>query len=293
MKRHEIAVLGSTMSYVEAGERGPTVLLLHGNPTSSFIWRNVIPQIAPSARCVAPDLIGFGRSGKPDIGYRFADHVRYVDAFIEALGLKQMYFVVQDWGSALGFHYAARKPDSVRGLAFMEFIRPMPTWEDFSPEPQAQALFKAFRTPGQGEKLVREENAFVEQVIPSVTVHKLSEEEMMAYRDPFPTPASRKPILAFPRDLPIAGEPADVYEMSEWDHEALRESQYPKLLFHGDPGALISPATARKFAGQLRNCQLVNLGPGRHYLQEDHGETIGRTVADWIGKIERGATKPA
>jgi haloalkane dehalogenase len=291
--RRDIGVLGSTMSYVEAGSRGPTALFLHGNPTSSYIWRNIIPHVAPNARCIAPDLIGYGRSGKPEIEYRFADHVRYLDAFIDALDLDEIVLVAQDWGTAIAFHFAARRPESVTGLAFMEFIQPTPTWDEFHQKPQARDLFKAFRTPGQGERLILEENVFVERVIPNAVVRKLSEEEMAAYRAPFPTPASRKPILQFPRELPIAGEPRDVYATIEQDHAALRTSEYPKLMFCGDPGALISPALAEAYAARLRNCRLIKLGAGAHYLQEDHPDAIGRALSDWIANIDGRAARRA
>jgi haloalkane dehalogenase len=275
-------VLDSTMSYVDTGGKGPVVLFLHGNPTSSYIWRDIIPHVAPVARCIAPDLIGFGQSGKPDIDYRFLDHVRYLDAFLDALHLDDLVIVAQDWGTALAFHYAARRPERMRGLAFMEFIQPAPNWDAYHRRPQARELFKAFRTPGVGERLILEENVFIERVIPGSVLRPLREDEMNAYRAPFPTPASRKPILQFPRELPIAGEPADVYAMLERDHAALRASTYPKLLFYGDPGALVSPDQATALAAALQNCRLVALGPGAHYLQEDHAEAIGRAIHAWL-----------
>jgi len=283
--RHDIEILGSTMSYVTAGSNGPVVLFLHGNPTSSHIWRNIIPHVAPVGRCIAPDLIGFGRSGKPDIAYRFADHVRYLDAFQDALGLRDVVTVAQDWGTALAFHRAARFPQSTIGLAFMEFIKPLPSWDAFHQRPQARELFQAFRTPGKGEKLILEDNVFIERVLPGGIRRTLSSEEMDAYRAPFLTPQSRRPILAFPRELPIAGEPADVYAMSERDRAALRASTYPKLLFSADPGALISPAVAKAFAAELRNCRHIDLGPGAHYLQEDHPATIGEALHAWLAEI--------
>jgi haloalkane dehalogenase len=283
--RHDIAILGSTMSYVTAGSSGPVVLFLHGNPTSSYIWRNIIPHVAPVARCIAPDLIGFGHSGKPDIAYRFADHIRYLDAFLDAFGIRDVVIVAQDWGTALAFHRTARFPQSIIGLAFMEFIQPIPNWDAFHQRPQARELFQAFRTPGKGEKLVLEDNVFVERVLQGSILRTLTKEEMDAYRAPFPTPQSRRPILALPRELPIGGEPADVYAMSEHDHAALRASTYPKLLFSGDPGALISLTAAKAFAAELRNCRHIDLGPGAHYLQEDHPDAIGRALTAWLREI--------
>ncbi len=278
-------VLDSVISYSSAGKGEPAVLFLHGNPTSSYIWRNIIPHVIPKARCIAPDLIGFGRSGKPDIEYRFADHVRYLDAFIKALDLQRLILVAQDWGTALAFHYARRHAGNVLGLAFMEFILPAPSWGDFHQSPEARELFKAIRTNGTGERMVLDENVFVEFVLPRSVLRGLTEEEMSAYREPFPTPKSRKPILSLPRELPIAGEPADVNHLLELAHAAVRQSRYPKLLFYGEPGALLSPAAARDYAGRLHNCRLVNLGPGAHYLQEDHSEAIGKELAKWIDQV--------
>ncbi|WP_456619587.1 MULTISPECIES: haloalkane dehalogenase [unclassified Bradyrhizobium] len=290
------SVLGSTMAYRETGaDDAPVALFLHGNPTSSHIWRNILPLVSPVARCIAPDLVGFGQSAKPDIAYRFFDHVRYLDAFIEERGISSAYLVAQDWGTALAFHLAARRPDLVRGVAFMEFIRPMPTWQDFHhtevAEEQdhaeaARAAFRKFRMPGEGEALILEANAFVERVLPGGIVRKLSEAEMAPYRAPFPTPQSRRPVLALPRELPIAGEPADVYAALQSAHAALAASSYPKLLFAGEPGALVSPEFAARFASTLKHCALVRLGAGLHFLQEDHAEAIGRSVAGWIAGIE-------
>jgi haloalkane dehalogenase len=282
----QVPVLNSTMAYREAGSPGsPTVLFLHGNPTSSYIWRNIIPLVAPVAHCIAPDLIGFGQSGKPHIEYRFFDHVRYLDAFLERLGISSAYVVAQDWGTGLAFHLAARRPEFVRALAFMEFIRPMPTWNDFHPD-QIET-FKRFRTPGVGEKMILDENLFVEAVLPAATVRKLTDEEMAVYRAPFPTPESRRPTWRFPNDLPIAGEPADVYAVIEQAHRALAQSSYPKLLFVGEPGALVSPAFAERFVSGLKNCKLIRVGPGLHFLQEDHPKEIGSAVHKWLAELEK------
>jgi haloalkane dehalogenase len=247
----QVNVLGSTMAYREAGNPdAPVALFLHGNPTSSYLWRNVIPLVAPAAYCIAPDLIGFGQSGKPDIEYRFADHVRYLDAFLANAGISSAFVIAHDWGTALAFHLAARGPEFIRGLAFMEFIWPLPTWEDFPAS--ARETFQKFRTPGVGEEMILEGNAFVEGVLPSATVRKITDEEMSVYRAPFPTPASRRPTWRFPNELPIAGEPADVFSTLEKAHRALAHSSYPKLLFAGNPGALVSPTFAESFAKGLK-----------------------------------------
>jgi haloalkane dehalogenase len=282
----KLSALDSEMAYREAGSRdAPVALFLHGNPTSSYIWRKILPLVAPVAHCIAPDLIGFGQSGKPDIAYRFEDHVRYLDAFLAKMGIGSAYLVVQDWGSGLGLHLAARRPEFVRGLAFMEFIRPIPTWDEFLRGSPAREMFRKFRTPGEGEKLILEGNAFVE-LMPGAIRRKLTDEEMAVYRAPFPTPESRRPTWRFPNELPIAGEPADVYATMERAHEALAASTYPKLLFAAEPGALVPPAYAEDLAGKLKDCRFVKLGDGIHFLQEDHPETIGRSVAAFIAEVE-------
>jgi haloalkane dehalogenase len=289
-RRCRVPVLTSELAFLECGQAGaPVALFLHGNPTSSYIWRNIVPAVADVAHCFAPDLIGFGRSGKPDIAYRFRDHVAYLDAFLAATGITSAYVVAQDWGTALAFELAARRPDFVRGLAFMEFIRPMASWDDFHQSEAARDTFRKFRTPGIGEKMIIEDNAFVERVLPMSIRRTLTDEEMNAYREPFSTPRSRFPVWRLPNELPIAGSPADVTETLDAALSALRSSRYQKTLFVGEPGALISPQFGREFAASLRNCRVVELGEGAHYLQEDHPEAIARGVIDLIkaGEQER------
>jgi haloalkane dehalogenase len=196
------------------------------------------------AHCIAPDLIGFGQSGKPDIEYRVADHVRYLDAFLDHAGISSAFVVAQDWGTALAFLLAARRPEFIRGLAFMEFIRPLPSWDGFVPG--AIETFQKFRTPGVGEEMILENNFFVEEVLPGATVRRLSEEEMSVYRAPFPTSESRRPTWRFPNEIPIEGEPADVYSSLEKAHEALTQSTYPKLLFAGDPATSCRPGSLER-----------------------------------------------
>ena len=288
-----VSVLDSTMSYREDGpQSAPAVLFLHGNPTSSYIWRNIMPAVAGTHRTIAPDLIGYGQSGKPDIDYRFADHVRYLDAFLDALNLGSFYIVAQDWGTALAFHFAARFPQRVKGLAFMEFIRPFNRWDDFHQNPQARATFQKFRTPGVGEQLIQRDNLFLERVLPGSIKRTLSEEEAAAYRVPFPTEQSRKPIWRLANELPIEGQPEDVHAWLTQAHAALEKSTYPKLLFVGDPGAVVSPAYAKQFAAAQRNIRLVELGPGFHYLQEDHATLIGEELRAWIDSIEARPSMP-
>ena len=283
----KVSVHNSVMAYRSMGERDlPVALFLHGNPTSSYIWRNIIPAVSEVAYCVAPDLIGFGQSGKPDIEYSFADHVAYLDRFLEEAGIDRAYVVAQDWGTALAFELAARRRSFVRGMAFMEFIRPMQSWEEFHQAPQAREIFKKFRTPGVGEQLILRENAFVERILPGSIHRKLSDDEMEIYRQPFPDERSRIPALRLPNELPIEGSPANVHELLSQAHAALKSATYPKMLFVGNPGALVSPAFGRTFATGLIDCELVELGNGAHYLQEDHPQAIAEGVIKLVERTE-------
>jgi haloalkane dehalogenase len=283
----KVSVYNSTMAYRPMGERGkPVALFLHGNPTSSYIWRNIMPTVSEAAYCIAPDLIGFGQSGKPDIEYRFADHVAYLDRLLVELEIEAAYVIAQDWGTALGFELAARRRSFVRGMAFMEFIRPMESWDEFHQAPQAREIFKKFRTPGVGEQLILRENAFVEKILPGSIRRKLSDEEMETYRQPFLDERSRIPTLRFPNELPIEGSPREVHEILSHAHATLKKSTYPKVLFGGNPGALVSPAFGRAFASDLIDCEFVELGDGAHYLQEDHPQAIAKGVLKLIERTE-------
>ena len=275
-----VDVLGSKMHYVEEGA-GEPVLFLHGNPTSSYLWRNVIPHVSPQARCIAPDLIGMGKSDKPDIEYRLADHIRYVDGLIEALGLKNITFVIHDWGSALGFHYARRHEENVRGLVFMEaIVRPV-TWDEW-PE-QARQVFQGFRTPGVGENMILEQNMFVEAVLPGAVLRKLTDEEMARYREPYPDAKSRTPTWRWPNEIPIEGEPADVVEIVEAYGKWLKSSQTPKLLLYAEPGAILAGPLVEWCKSNIANLKAQSIGAGSHFVQEDQPQAIGRAIADWYG----------
>ena len=278
-----VEVLGSQMAYVDEGQEqpgAPVALLLHGNPTSSYLWRNVIPHIAPHIRCIAPDLIGFGHSDKPDIDYRVEDHARYLQAFIEALSLRDVVLIVHDWGSALGMDWARRHPAQVKGIALMEFLAPVATWLDLPATPYE--FFKALRDPELGPQMVIDQNIFIEEGLPAATVRELSEDEMREYRRPFADLRHRTPVYRFPNELPIAGEPVDVYTMATAYHEWLLDTDTPKLFFHATPGQFIPPARAQFYAEHLKNCRVVDLGHGLHYLPEDHADTIGKETADWL-----------
>ncbi|MBU0515966.1 MAG: haloalkane dehalogenase [Proteobacteria bacterium] len=280
---HYVEVLGSKMHYVDQG-RGAPILFLHGNPTWSYLWRNIIPHLVPLGRCLAPDLIGMGKSDKPDLDYRLKDHIPYIDGFIEALGLEDLTLVVHDWGSAIGFDYARRHEGNVRGLAFMEAIlAPAPSWDVF-PEDMA-GLFKSFRTPDLGWKLIVDKNMFIENVLPASVVRRLTEEEMNQYREPFTNPADRKPVWRWPNEIPIEGRPADVVELVGAYNHWLQRTPRPKLLLYAAPGALIRPPMVEWCRDHLSNLETVDLGDGVHFLQEDHPHRIGAALADWYGRL--------
>jgi haloalkane dehalogenase len=282
--RH-VEVHGSRMAYVDEGSGDP-IVFLHGNPTSSYLWRNVIPHLSGLGRCIAPDLIGMGRSDKPELDYRFVDHARYVDGFLSALDLQRITFVIHDWGSALGLDWAMRHPDRVRGIAMMEAIlRPIPSWEQFPAE--GRELFQQLRTPGVGEAMVLDHNVFVEQLLPGGVLRGLTAAEMAHYREPYAERAARKPTLAWPRQIPIAGEPADVVEIVTRYGEALCRSQLPKILFTAEPGAMVRPPLVAWCRENLPNLEVVALGKGSHFLQEDHPHALGEKLADWLRRRVR------
>ncbi len=273
-----IEVEGSKIHYVDEGTGDP-ILFLHGNPTSSYLWRNIIPYAAKVGRAIAPDLIGMGKSDKPDIEYRFFDHVRYIDAFIEQLGLQNITFVIHDWGSGIGFHYASRHEGNTKGLAFMEAILPMQSWDAF-PE-GARDLFKSFRTKDVGEDLLIKKNVFVENVLPGSVVRTLTGEEMDRYREPYKEEAARKPVWRWPNELPIEGKPADVWEAAVAYHEWLQRTEVPKILFHATPGAIMQAPLVKSLESTLKNLKTVDIGPGVHFVQEDNPHKIGEELAKW------------
>ena len=274
-----VEVEGARLHYIDEGHGDP-ILFLHGNPTSSYLWRNVIPHVTPYGRAIALDLIGMGRSDKPDIAYRFFDHVRYVEGFIEALGLENLTLVIHDWGSGLGFYYASRHEGNVKGIAFMEAIlAPLSSWDQFPAG--ARATFQAFRTPDVGWEMIVNQNVFVEQVLPGAIIRTLTEAEMDRYREPYLDPATRKPVWRWPNELPIEGEPADVVEAVAAYHSWLQKTEIPKLLFHATPGAVLPASLVEWSSTNLNNLEIVDLGEGIHFLQEDHPHEIGRKLSDW------------
>ena len=277
--RRRARVLDTEMAYVDTG-RGDPVVFLHGNPTSSYLWRNIIPHVAREHRCLAPDLVGMGDSGKvPSGSYRFVDHARYLDAWFDAVGLtRDVTLVVHDWGSALGFHWARRYPDRVRGLAYMEaLVRPV-TWGEWPDA--ARKIFQAMRSPA-GEEMVLQKNVFVERILPASVLRGLTEDEMAVYRRPYREPGeSRRPTLTWPREIPIDGEPPDVVAIADAYARWLSQSDTPKLFVNAEPGTILTGAQ-REFCRRWPNQQEVTVR-GSHFIQEDSPAEIGQAIAAFL-----------
>lgn len=283
-KQH-ITVNGKTMAYVELGE-GKPIVFQHGNPTSSYLWRNIMPHLRDQGRCIAIDLIGMGDSDKLDesdaSSYTFVQHREYLDGALQALGVdSDVTLVLHDWGSALGFDWANRHRAAVKGIAYMEgIVRPV-SWSDW-PE-AARGIFQGFRSEA-GETMVLEKNSFVERVLPGSILRELCDEEMAVYRRPFQHAGEdRRPTLSWPRQIPIDGEPADVVEIVQSYADWLAQSDLPKLFINAEPGAiLIGPQ--REFCRSWPNQTEVTV-PGNHFLQEDSPHEIGEAIADWLRRI--------
>ena len=280
--RKRAMVLDSEMAYVDVGAGDP-VVFLHGNPTSSYLWRNIIPYLADRARCLAPDLIGMGASGKNPAGsYRFLDHAKYLDAFLETVGAaNNVTFVIHDWGSALGFHWGNRHREAVKGYCYMEAIVMPVEWDDW-PE-AARRAFQGLRSEG-GEALVLENNMFVERILPGSVLRGLTDAEMDVYRRPFAEAGEgRRPTLTWPRELPIGGEPADVVEIVKAYGDWLSTSDLPKLLVNAEPGAILK-GRQLGFARSWPNTTEVTVA-GNHFIQEDSPHQIGDALREWYAKL--------
>jgi haloalkane dehalogenase len=280
--RRRVAVLDTEMSYVDTGEGDP-VVFLHGNPTSSYLWRNIIPYLSELGRCLAPDLVGMGQSGKsPASTYRFVDHARYLDAWFKAMNLtSNVTLVIHDWGSALGFHRATRYPEQIQAIAYMEAIAMPMRWEDFG---EAEPIFRRLRSE-KGEQMILEENFFVERILPGAILRKLSDQEMSAYRAPFLAREARLPTLVWPRQIPIEGEPADVTQIVESYGKAMSQSGLPKLLIVGEPGILIR-GRALEFCRTWPNQTEVTV-KGLHFLPEDSPHEIGRALQKFVKSVRQ------
>jgi haloalkane dehalogenase len=293
-KKKKRRVLGREMAYVEVGEGDP-IVLLHGNPTSSYLWRNVLPYLEPLGRCIAPDLIGMGDSDKlPDSGpssYRFVEHRRYLDALLEALNVRErVTFVIHDWGSALGFDWCNRHREAAKGIAYMEAIVVPQRWDHWDKFGMRSAL-QGLRSE-KGEEMVLRDNFFIEQILPKAILRRLSSAEMAEYRRPFSEPGEgRRPTLTWPRQIPVEGEPADVVAIVAAYANWLATSSVPKLFLKAVPGGILSSdadlEVVRKFPQQTE----VSIA-GVHYVQEDSPDEIGQAIAGWLKALESIGLKP-
>ncbi len=276
-----VEVNKSRMAYVEAGASdGPPVVLVHGNPTSAYLWRNVIPHLEGSGRVIAVDLIGMGQSDKPDIGYRFNDQAAYFSGFMEAMGFKDVVLVLHDWGGGVGIDYAARNEGKVRGIVLLEAaMKPMSLSEaDFA----TRYLFGRFRDPEDGHEIIAVDNYFVEKLVPMMSGRELTDQEMAAYRRPYPTVESRKPVAQWPREIPLDGAPEDNTRRIGANYEWLKRADVPLLMMYADPGMIWTEETRPQLVADLPRMKSVSVGSGLHYLQEVQPTKIGRTVADWV-----------
>jgi len=287
--RRRIKVLDSEISYVDVGQGDP-IVFLHGNPTSAYLWRNIIPHVSGLGRCLATDLVGMGRScSSPGSAYRFLDHSRYLDAWFEALGLvANVTLVLHDWGSALGFYRAYRQPEQMRAIAYMEAIVAPRRWQDFPPG--RDKFFRALRSE-EGERLVLDDNYFIETVLPKSVIRKMSDTEMEAYRMPFRKREARMPMLVWPRELPIEGEPADVVAIVERYGAWLADSPLPKLFINAEPGAIMR-GRIRDFARTWPNQTEVTVA-GSPFIQEDSPAEIGVALRNFISNGRSAPAKSA
>jgi haloalkane dehalogenase len=283
LPKQTVEVHGRQMAYTEMGEGDP-IVFLHGNPTSSYLWRNIMPHAKHLGRCIAPDLIGMGDSEKlPESGpdrYRFVEHRHYLDGLLEALGVTEnVVLVIHDWGSALGFDWANRHRDAMQGICYMEgIVMPIPGWDEFSK--QAAPVFQGFRSQA-GEGMVLEKNIFVEKVLPGSVMRGLTDAEMAVYRRPFADAGEdRRPTLTWPRQIPIAGEPEDVVAISRDYADWMAENDMPKLFVNAEPGAILT-GKVREFCRTWKNQTEVTV-KGSHFIQEDSPDEIGSALAEWI-----------
>jgi len=278
-----VTVDGSKMHYVDVGE-GDTILFLHGNPTSSYLWRNIIPHLSEQGRCVAVDLIGMGKSDHPDIPYRYDDHYRYLCGFIDALGIgSNLTLVIHDWGSGLGFRWAHDHEQDVRAIVFMEAMIRGLSFDDM-PGTLRMAM-RMMRSPGIGWLMISAANIFLNKMLPDLTYAEMSPEVLAHYRSAFPTIASRKAVRQWPREVPLDGVPADNAAVVESYRHWLTRTEVPKLLFHGNAGVAIKEAEVAWCRDNLSNLDIVDLGDAIHFVQETHPETIGTELTRWYARL--------
>ncbi len=274
-----VKVKGSNMHYIEQGSGDP-VLFLHGMPTSSYLWRNIIPALSDKARCIAPDLIGMGASDKPDIDYRIFDHIEYIDEFIKKLNLENVTMVLHGWGSLIGFDYAKRHENNVKAIAFFEsHVRPTTEWNMLSLP--VQQLASLLNRPGASYRAIVKQNYLVNKLLPKGVIRNLTEQEMNEYNKPFPTPESRKPLWQYIQDLPLGKGPEDVVELITRYSDWLQRSPIPKLMLYAVPGFITTMDTVKWAKDHIKNLQLVGLDDTLHFAQESIPDLFGQKLREW------------
>lgn len=284
---HYATVLGSKIHYIEQGNGDP-IVFLHGIPTSSYLWRNIIPVLSPMARCIAPDLIGMGKSDLPNIPYRIFDHIHYIEAFIDALDLKNITLVLHGWGSVVGFDIAMRRPDLIKGLAFLEaHVQPVTDWSMVSLP--VQELSVVLSAPDGGYDVIMNSNYFVNKVLPNGVLRRLTEKEMEYYRAPFMRPGSCKPLWQYIQDLPLGDGPKDVEELISNYSKKLELSNIPKLMMYAVPGFMTTIATVEWVRDNFPNVTLADVGDALHFVQETNPVRIGLALKKWYKGLNNAA----
>lgn len=278
-------VLGHKMAYIDEGEGRP-IVFLHGNPASSYLWRNIIPYVTDGHRAIAPDLMGMGDSDKPNMTETYHESAHYLHTFLDSLDLKDAVLVIHDWGSALGWHYARTRPDRISAVAFMEAMAPpfMPMNDMSVLPPELLQFMTGIRTPGVGEQMIMEQNLFLDAFMRH-DGGGLSDDVMAEYNRPYPTAESRKILLDWPREIPMEGSPADVHAVVRANSDFVAESTFPKLMFHVSPGAVIPDFAAEWIKKNLTNLEAIYLGAGGHFIQEQYPDEIGKGLADWLTRV--------
>ncbi len=278
-----LEVKGSKIHYIDEGEGDP-ILFLHGNPMSNYLWRNIIPYLTKQGRCIAPDLIGMGKSSKPDIDYGFQDSFEYLDSFIKKLELKNITLVLHDWGSGMGFHYANLNRKNIKAIAFMEAMYDAPTTHDMPAS--IRMAINMMRTPGLGWVMVQVANVFINKMIQDMILRKMTKTEMNYYAKPYPTIKSRKPLLQWPLAVPFdGGKPELVAKaVSSWN-KWLMDSEIPKLFFYVSPGVAIKEKDVKIIKERMKNLKSIDLGEGLHFIQEDYPHEIGEEISKWYEEI--------
>ena len=272
-------ILGSKMHYVDEGQ-GRAVVLVHGNPTSSYLWRNIIPTLAKTHRVIAPDLIGMGKSDKPDLEYTLQDHIRYFTALMKELDLRDATFVLHDWGGALGVEFARKNPDVVRDIVMAEATTKPFYWKD--EDAMTKMIFAELRHPEKGHKLIAGKNYFIEGMLPMLTGRKLTDTEMAAYRAPYPSVTERKPLYVWPQEIPFDETPKRNHDVLSENYEYLKNSDIPLLFIHADPGVIYTKAIIEGIRADISRAQFTSIGPGMHFIQETAPKKLSQILLDWV-----------